>query len=78
MNPDVEQIIDYLTNNQGVWRRKIEDEFNNFFASYLTIEARAWHHFISAKLLPSSNLSEVTKEQAILNFTIISRKKKIM
>ena len=39
MNPDVEQVIDDLTNSQGVWLRRTEDEVSNFSTSYLTIEA---------------------------------------
>lgn len=33
-------------------------------------EYKAWHYFIYTKLLPNSNISEVTKEQELLNYAI--------
>lgn len=42
----------------------------NFPTSGLTGNCKAWHHFIIAKLVPSSNISEVTKGRALLNYAI--------
>lgn len=36
----------------------------------MMMESKAWHYFINAKLLPSSNFGEVTKDRAILNYAI--------
>ena len=33
INLDVEQVINYLTNSQGVWCRRTEDEVSNFLMS---------------------------------------------
>ncbi|PON77876.1 hypothetical protein PanWU01x14_022300 [Parasponia andersonii] len=43
----------------------------NFPAIGLRKNANAMHYFISAKLLPSSNISGVTKEWAALNYAIL-------
>ena len=74
VHPNVKQVIGRLTNDQGLWRWKSEFEVTNFLASFLITEARAWHHFISAKVLPSSNLSEVTKERVVLSYDILTKK----
>ena len=43
----------------------------NFKAKYLTYVPRECHHFITSKLLPSTNVCEVTKERALLNKAIL-------
>ncbi|KAH0448884.1 hypothetical protein IEQ34_022684 [Dendrobium chrysotoxum] len=36
----------------------------------MTQTSKAWHYFTSAHILPSKNISEVSKDKAFLNFTI--------
>lgn len=69
-NPNYEKIIDKLMNKKGAWKLNNSNEIVNFWASFLTPRSIVWHNFISAKLLPTLNTSEVTKKQAILNFSI--------
>lgn len=67
--PDPDEIIQFLTSSRVHWKTSTTDVIN-FPSSGLAHKTKAWHYFISAKLLPSSNTSEVTKERAILNYAI--------
>lgn len=69
-NPNYEKIIDNFMNKKGAWNLNNSNEIVNFWASFLTPRSIVWPHFISAKLLPTLNTSEVTKKQVILNFSI--------
>ncbi|KAH0453419.1 hypothetical protein IEQ34_017743 [Dendrobium chrysotoxum] len=51
------------------WKTR-EEKIINFSASYMNQTSKAWYYFISAYILPSKNISEVTKDRALLNFTI--------
>ena len=46
-------------------------EVVNFKAKYLTYVPRECHHFMTSKFLPSTNVYEVTKERALLNYAIL-------
>ena len=43
-------------------------------ASTLTKDAKVWHYFMGARFMPSSHLSDVTKDRAILIYCILSGK----
>ncbi|GMN67624.1 hypothetical protein TIFTF001_036686 [Ficus carica] len=67
--PDNEEVIHYLTSTETQWQVSGTDVIK-FPASGLRFEVKALHYFISAKLLPSSNLNEGTKVRALLNYAI--------
>ncbi|WP_353055295.1 hypothetical protein, partial [Escherichia coli] len=50
--------------------KKNRDKVVNFPRNVLLERSWAWHYFISAKLLPSTHVSDVSKERAILNYAI--------
>ncbi|KAH0467866.1 hypothetical protein IEQ34_002899 [Dendrobium chrysotoxum] len=51
------------------WKTK-EKKIITFPASYMTKTSKALYYFISARIPRSKNISEVTKDRALLNFTI--------
>ena len=69
-NPNPNKVIKRLTNNRVAWKLSPTNEVVNFPSSSLGYEAKAWHYFIFATLLPSGNTSDVTKRRAILNYVI--------
>ena len=42
--------------------------------STLTKEAKIWHYFVGARFMPSSHLSDVTRDRAIVIYYIVTRK----
>lgn len=69
MGVDPDEVIRTLAKLGTSWKRSGDDVIN-FSASGIFTKCKAWYHFVSAKLLPSGNLSEVTKEREILNYAI--------
>ena len=49
-------------------------ETNSVKTSTLSKEAKIWHYFIGARFMPSSHLSDVTKDRAILIYCILTGK----
>ena len=43
----------------------------HFKAKHLTYIPKVWHHFITSRLIPTTNVCEVTAKWALLNFAII-------
>ena len=69
--PNYLDIIKCLTNDKGEWKINSEGQVVNFKAKHLTYVPKAWHHFITSRLISNTNVCEVTKEQAILNYAIL-------
>ncbi|KAH0463176.1 hypothetical protein IEQ34_007758 [Dendrobium chrysotoxum] len=68
---DSQETLDLLCgSNNGVWWKTREEKIINFPGSYLTQTSKVWHYFISARMLLSKNISEVTKDKALLNYAI--------
>lgn len=65
---DPDEILRELANPNTTWKCSDAD-VTNFPASGMILDHKSRHHFISAKHIPSSNLSKVI-EQAILNYAI--------
>ena len=42
-----------------------------FKAKHLAYIPKVWHHFITSRLIPTTNVCEVTAKRALLNYTII-------
>ena len=60
--PNYMEIIKCLSNGQGQWKVNSKGKVVNFKVKYLTYVPKTWHHLITSKLLPSTNVCEVTKE----------------
>ena len=69
--PNYKEIIKCLTNDQEKWKVNSEGQVVNFKANDLLYIPKVWHHFITSRILPTTNVCEVTKERAILNFDIL-------
>ncbi|KAH0450581.1 hypothetical protein IEQ34_021273 [Dendrobium chrysotoxum] len=54
--------------NSGVRWKTRKERIINFPASYVTQTSKAWHYFNFSHILPTKNISEITKERALLNF----------
>ena len=43
----------------------------HFKAKHLAYIPKVWHHFITSRLIPTTNVCEVTAKRALLNYAII-------
>ena len=43
----------------------------HFKAKHLAYIPKVWHHFITSRLIPTTNVCEVTAKRALLNYVII-------
>ena len=43
----------------------------HFKAKHLTYIPKVWHHLITSRLIPTTNVCEVTTKRALLNYVII-------
>ena len=43
----------------------------HFKAKHLAYIPKVWHHFITSRLIPTTNVCEVRAKQALLNYVII-------
>lgn len=62
-SPDLQEIINFLTDSLGLWKKNSSNEVKIFSSSTLTASSKVWHQFTSVKLLPSCDTSEVMKER---------------
>ena len=70
-HPDYPEVIRVLTKGQGEWRINSAGHAVNFKAKHLAYIPKVWHHFITSRLIPTTNVCEVTAQRALLNFAII-------
>ena len=70
--PDYPEIIRVLTNGRGEWKLNSEGLAVHFKAKHLVFIPKVdWHHFITPRLVPTTNVCEVTAKRALLNYAII-------
>ena len=69
--PEYPEVIWVLTNGQGEWKLNNEGHVVHFKAKHLAYIPKVWHHFITSRLIPTTNVCEVTAKGALLNYTII-------
>ena len=60
-----------LTNGQGKWKLNSEGLVVHFKAKHLAYIPKVWHHFITSRLIPMTNVCQVTTKRALLNYAII-------
>ena len=69
--PNYVEVIKLPTHGQGEWMTNSKGHAVNFKAKYLKYVPKVWHHFITLRILPNTNICEVTKERALLNYAIL-------
>ena len=69
--PNYLEVIRVLTNGQGEWKINSEGHAVNFKAKHLVYIPKVWHHFITSRLIPTTNVCEVMAKRALLNYAII-------
>ena len=70
-NSNYPEFLRLLTNGHGEWKLNNEGHAVHFKAKHLAHIPKAWHHFITSRLIPKMNVCEVTVKWALLNFAII-------
>ena len=70
-HPDYPEVIRLLTNGRGEWKINNEGHAVHFKAKHLSFIPKVWHHFITSRLVPTTNVCEVTAKRALLNYAII-------
>ena len=60
-----------LTNGRGEWRINSSGHAVNFKAKHLAYIPKVWHHFITSRLIPTTNVCEVTAQRSLLNYAIL-------
>ena len=68
---DYERLMQELTHGQGVWKHQPSTgDVTTFQMHSLTPVAKVWFNFLCVKIKPSLYLSTVTKDRAILLYTM--------
>ena len=70
-NPNYPEVLKMLTNGQGEWKLNNEGYVVHFKAKHLAYIPKVWHHFITSRLIPMTNVCEVMAKRALLNHAII-------
>ena len=65
------KVLRMLTNGQGEWKLNNEGHAVHFKAKHLAYIPKVWHHFITFRLIPMTNVCEVTAKRVLLNYGII-------
>ena len=69
--PNYPEILKMLTNGHSEWKINSEGHTVHFKAKHLAYIPKVWHHFITSRLIPTTNVCEVTAKRALLNYAII-------
>ena len=70
-NPNYPEVLRMLTNGQGEWKLNNEGHAVHFKAKHLAYIPKVWHHFITSRLIPTTNVCEVMTKRTLLNYAII-------
>ena len=65
------EVIKVLTNVQGEWKINNEGHAVHFKAKHLAYIPKVWHHFITSRLISTTNVCEVKAKRALINYSII-------
>ncbi|PIN12644.1 hypothetical protein CDL12_14745 [Handroanthus impetiginosus] len=68
---DVEQMTQRLCNGLVVWEMGHKDQLKHFKAKKLKPECRNWLHFICARMMPCTHVSDITYDRVVLMFVIL-------
>ena len=70
-HPTYPEVLRMLTNMHGEWKLNSEGHVGHFKAKHLAYIPKVWHHFITLRLIPTTNVCEVMAKRALLNYAII-------
>ena len=70
-HPDYPAVIRVLTNGRGEWKINSAGHAVHFKAKHLAFIPKVWHHFITLRLIPTTNVCEVTAKRALLKYAIL-------
>ena len=70
-HPDYPEVIRVLTNGRGEWKINSAGHAIHFKAKHLAFIPKVRHHFITSRLIPTTNVCEVTAKRALLNYATI-------
>ena len=56
--PNYPKVLRMLTNSQGEWKVNNERHAVHFKAKHLAYIPQVWHHFITSRLIPTTNVSK--------------------
>ena len=70
-HPDYPEVIRVLTNGRGEWKVNSAGHAVHFKAKHLAFIPKVWHHFITSRLILTTNVCEVTAKRALLNYAIL-------
>ena len=70
-HPNYPEVLKMLTNEQGEWKLNSERHAMHLKAKNLAYIPKVWPHFITSRLIPMTNVCEVTTKRALLNYAII-------
>ena len=65
--PNYPGVLKILTNGHGEWKLNSEGHVFHFNAKNLAYIPKVCHHFITSRLIPTTNVCEVTTKRALLN-----------
>ena len=69
--PDYPKVIWVLTNGRGEWKLNNDGHAVHFKAKNFAYIPKVWYHFITSRLILTTNVGEVTAKRALLNYAII-------
>ena len=69
--PNYPEVLRMLTNGHGKWKLNSEGHTMHFKAKHLAYIPKVCHHFITLRLISTTNVCEVTAKRALLNYAII-------
>ena len=55
-NPNYPEVLRLVTNGQGEWKLNNEGHSMHFKAKHLAYIPKVWHHFITSRLIPTTNV----------------------
>ena len=61
------EVLRMLKNGRGEWKLNNKGHVVHFKAKHLAYIPKVWHHFITSRLIPMTNVCEVTAKSALLN-----------
>ena len=69
--PDYPEVIRVLKKGWGEWKLNNDRHAVHFKAKHLAYIPKVSHHFITSRLIPTTNVCEVTAKRVLLNYAII-------
>ena len=69
--PNYPEVLRMLTNGQSEWKLNNEGHVVHFKAKNLAYIPKVWNHFITSRLIPTTNVCEVTAKRVVLTYAII-------